>query len=208
MPATTQAPPDETVDPRPLDQRRAELRRRLRRPHRRDPAEHRGDRPRRAARPPEDRGALAADRLRVRPGRRRRRLHRVVLQGRPRRARAVRARRRGLDPQRGDQERGLLVRLRQQPRHRPADDDERVARPPRAEGARGARGRHVRDLRRHPRDGRQPDRRDGRARLPRLGLEVEGRPARSSACRAARSTPTTSPRRSCTCCTRRPARRR
>ena len=31
------------------------------------------------------------------------------------------------------------------------------------------------DLRRHPRDGRQPDRRDGRARLPRLGLEVEGR---------------------------------
>ena len=53
------------------------------------------------------------------PGRRRRRLHRVVLQGRPRRARAVRPRRRGLDPERGDQERGLLVRVRQQPR-RPA----------------------------------------------------------------------------------------
>ena len=36
--------------PRPVDQRRAELRRRLRRPHRRHPAEHRGDRARRAAR--------------------------------------------------------------------------------------------------------------------------------------------------------------
>ena len=52
---------------------------------------------------PEDRRALAADRLRVRPERRRRRLPRVVLQGRPRRARAVRAGRRGLDPERGDQ---------------------------------------------------------------------------------------------------------
>ena len=158
--------------------------------------------------PAEDRRPLAADRLRVRAGRRRRRLHRVVLQGRPGRARAVRARRRGLDPERGDQERGLLVRLRQQPRHRPADDDERVARPPGAEGARRARRRHVRHLRRHPRHGRQPDRRHGRARLPRLGLEVEGRHARSCACRAARSTPTTCPRRSSTCSTRRPARRR
>ena len=194
--------------PRPVDQRRVELRRRLGRAHRRHPAEHRGDRPRRPARAAEDRGALAADRLRVRARRRRRRLHRVVLQGRPRRARAVRARRRGLDPERGDQERGLLVRVRQQPRHRPADDDERVARPPRAEGARRARRRHLRRLRRHPRHGRQPDRRDGRARLPRLGLEVEGRPARSCASRAARPTPTTCPRRSSTCCTRRPARRR
>ena len=43
------------------------------------------------------------------------------------------------------------------------------------EGAGRRRGRHVRHLRRHPRDGRQPDRRDGRARLPRLELEVEGR---------------------------------
>ena len=63
-------------------------------------------------------------------------------------------------------------------------------------------------LRRHPRHGRQPDRRDGRARLPRLGLEVEGRASRSCACRAARRIPTTCPRRSSTCCTRRPARRR
>ena len=84
----------------------------------------------------EDRRALAADRLRVRAGRRRRRLPRVVLQGRPRRARAVRARRRGLDPERGHQERGLLVRVRQQPRDRPADDHQRVARPAGAQGAR------------------------------------------------------------------------
>ena len=42
------------------------------------------------------------------------------------------------------------------------------------EGARDARRRHVRDLWRHSRDGRQPDRCDGRARLPRVGMEVEG----------------------------------
>ena len=80
---------------------------------------------------PQGRRPLAADRLRVRPDRWRRRLPRVVLQGRPRRARSVRARRRGLDPQRGDQGRGLLVRLRQRPGDRPADDHQRVARPAR-----------------------------------------------------------------------------
>ena len=37
--------------------------------------------------------------------------------------------------------------------------------------------RHLRHLRRHPRHGGQPDRRDGPARLPRLELEVEGRHA-------------------------------
>ena len=35
--------------------------------------------------------------------------------------------------------------------------------------------RHVRHIRRHPRDGRQSDRVHGPGRLPRLGLEVEGR---------------------------------
>ena len=34
--------------------------------------------------------------------------------------------------------------------------------------------RHLRLLRRHPRHGRQPDRGHGRARLPGLGLEVQG----------------------------------
>ena len=107
-------------------------------------------------------GALAADRLRVRARAGRRHVHRVVLQGRARRARAVRAGRRGLDPERGDQGRGLLVRLRQRPGDRPADHHLRVDRPARAEGAGRGRDRHLRDLRRHPRDGRQPDRRDGR----------------------------------------------
>ena len=158
---------------------------------------------------PEDRGALAADRLRVRPRAGRRQLHRVVAQGRPRRARAVRARRRGLDPQRGDQGRGLLVR-RSATTPRPASrcTTSRVARPAGAEGDRRDRGRHLRDVRRHPRHGRQPHRRDGRARLPRLGLEVQGRAADRLRARAARSTPTTSPRPSSTCSTRWPARRR
>ena len=92
-------------------------------------------------------------------------------------ARPVRARDRGLARQRGDQRRRVLDRLRRQPRERPADHDERVDRPARAEGAAAGRGRHLRDLRRHPGDEEQPDRRDGRARLPRLELEVEGRPA-------------------------------
>ena len=63
------------------------------------------------------------------------------------------------------------------------------------EGHRGRRRRHLRHLRRHPRDGRQPDRRDGRARLPRLGLEVEGRHPDRVRARAARSSPTTCRRR-------------
>ena len=41
------------------------------------------------------------------------------------------------------------------------------------EGLGGSRSRNVRDVRRHPRDGRQSDRRDGDPRLSRLGLEIE-----------------------------------
>ena len=52
---------------------------------------------------------VAVHRLRMRPQGRRRRLHRVVLESRPRRARPVRARRRGVDPQRGAGRRGVLV---------------------------------------------------------------------------------------------------
>ena len=157
---------------------------------------------------PEDRGPLAADRLRVRTGRRRRRLHRVVLQGRPGRARAVRARRRGLDPERGDQERGLLVRVRQQPRHRSADDDERVARPAGPEGAGGARRRHLRD--RTAASTPWPGTRPARWACPTTSAGAGSRRRASPSCasRAARPTPTTCPRRSSTCCTRRPARRR
>ena len=67
---------------------------------------------------------------------------------------------------------------------------------------------HVCLLRRHPRHGRQPDRSHGRARLPRMGLDVQGRASRSCACLVARPTRTTCPKRSSTCCTRPPARRR
>ena len=206
--AATEAPPDETRHPRPLDQRRPELRRRLGRPDRRHPAEHRGDRPRRAARPAEDRRALAADRLRVRPERRRRRLPRVVLQGRPRRARAVRARRRGLDPQRGDQGEGYWCGFGNNPDTGPADDDERVARPA---GAR-RRWRCWRSARAPPTAASTPwpATRPARWACPTTSAGTGSRrPAsRSCACPAARPTPTTCPRRSCTCSTRRPARRR
>ena len=124
------------------------------------------------------------------------------------RARAVRARRRGLDPERGDQERGLLVRVRQQPRHRPADDDERVARPARAEGAGGA-------GRRAPAPPTAastpwPATRPAPWACPTTSAGTGSRRpgSRSCACPAARSTRTTCPRRSSTCCTRRPGRRR
>ena len=111
-------------------------------------------------------------RLRHRPG-----LRAGVVRRRAGQARPVRARDRGLARQRGDQRRRALDRLCRESRDRPADHDERVDGPARAEGRGGRRGRDVRDLRRHPGDEEQPDRRDGRARLPRLELEVEGRPA-------------------------------
>ena len=60
---------------------------------------------------------------------------------------------------------------------RPADHDLRMDRPAGAQGAGRRRGRHLRHLRRHPRHGGQPDRLHGPGRLPRLELEVEGRPA-------------------------------
>ena len=88
-----------------LDERRAQLRRGLGGADRRDPAQHRGDRPRRPARAAQGGGALAADRLRVRPRAGRGQLHRVVAQGRQGRAGPVRPGGRGVDPQRGDQER-------------------------------------------------------------------------------------------------------
>ena len=84
--------------------------------------------------------------------------------------------------------------LRQRPADRPADHDERVARSACAEGAGDRRRRHLCDLRRHPRDGRQSDRRMGVADY--LGWDWRRRPgSRSSACRAVRSSRTTSRRR-------------
>ena len=67
---------------------------------------------------------------------------------------------------------------------------------------------HLRDVRRHPRDGRQPDRRHGRGRLPRLGLAVQGGAADRE--RAGLPDPAGQPVRDdrCTCCTSSPGRRR
>ena len=194
--------------PHPLDERRARLRRRLGRADRGDPAEHRGDRAGGAARAAEGGGALAADRLRVRPGDGRGQLHRVVAQGRPRRAGSVRAGGRGVDPERGDQVRGLLVRVRQQPGDRAADDDQRVAGPAGAQGARGARGRAPAPP--TAASTRWPATRPARWACPTTWAGTGGprRASRSCACRAARSIRTTCPRPSCTCCTRSPGRRR
>ena len=53
------------------------------------------------------------------------------------------------------------MRLRQQPRHRPAHDHQRVDRPAGPQGPGRAGRRHLRHLRRHPRHGRQPRRSHG-----------------------------------------------
>ena len=84
---------------------------------------------------------------------------------------------RGLDPEREDQRRRLLDLVRQRPGHRRAAHDQLVDRPPGAEGVGRRRDRHLRHLRRHPRDGRQPDRLHGPRRLPGLGLPLGRRPA-------------------------------
>ena len=56
---------------------------------------------------------------------------------------------------------------------------------PKALGRR--RVRHLRDLWRHPRDGGQPHRLHGPGRLPRLAMEVEGRPADRQRARLSRA---------------------
>ena len=176
-----------------------ELRRRFRRPHCRDAAERSKRSP--WARSPGCRKSISLA------------AHRYSLGGaeflkrssmRRRRTRPVRPRRRRLDPERSDQERGLLGRLRQRAGHRPADHAQRVDRPARAEGVGRHRGRHLRDVRRHPCDGRQSDRRDGRARLSWLELEVEGRPADRVRARLS-DQPDNCRRRFSICCGRPPA---
>ena len=117
-------------------------------------------------------GPAAQPRPRLRE---RRRLHEALAPGRRGQARPLPPRRRGVDPQREEQGRGLLGGPRHRPGDRPADHDLRLDRPPGAAGLGGGRGRHLRHLRRHPRDGRQPDRLHGPARLPRLAVEVAGR---------------------------------
>ena len=70
---------------------------------------------------------------------------------------------------------GFWAGVRHRPGDRPADPDVRLDRPAGAAGLGRRRGRDLRDLRRHPRDGRQPDRLHGPGRLPRLGLAVDRR---------------------------------
>ena len=127
--ASTQRAPAIPEDPRAVDHRRARLRRRLGVDHRRDAAEHRGRAARRHSRAAQ--GAPAQPRARLRD---RRRLPQVLVSRRRRQARAVRPRRRGIDPEREDQDRGLLGRARHRPGDRPADHDQRVDRPAGAEG--------------------------------------------------------------------------
>ena len=83
----------------------------------------------------------------------------------------------GSIPNEAIKQRGLLGRVRQRPGHGPADDHERMARPARAARVGDRRRGHVRVLWRHPRDGRQSDRRDGRRRSPGLGLSRQERRA-------------------------------
>ena len=140
-----------------------QLRRRLRRDDLRGQPEPRGHRH------PGDPGD--AESRRPQPGPRLRgrgRVHAGLVRRRGGQARPVRARRRGLDPERGDQRRGPLGGDGRRPRHRPADHHQRVGRPPRAQGRGRGRARHLRHLRRHPGDEEQPDRGDGPPRLPRL----------------------------------------
>jgi hypothetical protein len=109
-------------------------------------------------------------RLRVR-----RRLRPGLVRRRAGQARPLRPRSRGLARQREINGDGYWTGFGVNPSTGQPITDQRVGRPARAEGRRGGRRRDVRDVRRHPGDEEQPDGRDGRARLPRLELEVEGR---------------------------------
>ena len=91
---------------------------------------------------------------------------------------------------------------------RPADPDLRLDRPAGAQGVGGRGRRDLLGLRRHPRHGRQPDRLHGPARLPGLGVEIEGGHPDRLRARAVPCSRTTSWRRCSTCSTRRRAWRR
>ena len=103
---------------------------------------------------------------------------------------------------------GYWAAFGNEPDDRAADHDLRLDRPAGAEGLGGRRGRDLRDVRRHPCDGRQPDRVHGCARLPRLGLEVEGRHPDRLRARLPDPAGQHHRRRCSTCSTRPPARRR
>ena len=98
-------------------------------------------------------------------------------------ARPVHPRARGLGAQRADQRRRPLGGVRRRSATRGSRSRRHLDRPPGPRGGRGARARDVRRLRRDPGDARQPDRRDGAARLSgrgagvsRLGLPIVNLP--------------------------------
>ena len=90
-------------------------------------------------------------------------------------ARPLRARRRGLASATRRSTATATGPASARPGNRQPITTQRVDRPARAEGRGRRRRRDVRDLRRHPGDEEQPDGRHGRARLPRMELEVQGR---------------------------------
>ncbi len=100
----------------------------------------------------------------------------------------------GSIPKREGHEEGYWAALRGGQEDRPTDHDLRGGSTEPRAPRRGGRGgdRHLRDLRRDPRDGRQPDRRDGRCPTISAGTGSRRPGCRSCACRAARSSPTTS----------------
>ena len=92
--------------------------------------------------------------------------------------------------------------------YRPAHHHQRVDRSADSEGARRHCLRNLRHLRRHSRDGRKSDRLHGTGRLPRMGLEIQGRSADRECSRDVRCSRTTSWKRSSICSTRWPVWRR
>ncbi len=157
-----------------LDDERPLVRRRVGGAHLGDEPEPRGSHPGHDPGHAGHRHLQPAARLRVG-----RRLRQGLVRRRGGQARAVRARRRGLDPERAPGGRRPLGRVRGRSgrpasRSRPAVD-----RPARAEGRGRDGGRHLRGLRRRPRDEGQPDRRDGPRRLPRRRLALAPAASRS-----------------------------
>ena len=113
-----------------------------------------------------------------------------------------------LDSQRKDQERRLLGGARHRSGHRPADHDLRMDRPAGAESLGRCGRRHLRHLWRHPRHGRAIPPAAWAWPIIWAGIGSRRPACRSSTCRAARCSRTTSWRRCSICSIRLPGWRR
>ena len=153
--------------PRSLAHERTRLRRRLGRDDRRDQPEPGGPAPRRAARGP--RGSRSTTRCwRTRAG-----SEFMRPFGAPAAGASIRSSSCSRAPCRTSSSAATATgRTRRRPAHRPTDHTLHVDRSPRSACRGGARARHLRRVRRHPRDARQPHRRDGAARLPRPRMDL------------------------------------